>query len=199
MLDQRNRQTSRMLRHPQEYHHTASRSLSGPSRRRANPFSPELNMLLAAIVLVVIADAYFVITTLVDLHPLNNVTQATPRERRSEVLINAPIMLLPAILLTLAGATGYAWLALIGASGELLIALSGLILWWLPYLAGITVPWATAGTDSSWAELHARTYEHTVIILPRIGDRPRPNLEHMILHVLLITAAVFGFIAAAHA
>ncbi|AYG04630.1 hypothetical protein [Gryllotalpicola protaetiae] len=152
-------------------------------------------MLITAITLVVLADAYFVITTLVDLHPLNNVTAATSNERRTEVLVNAPIMLLPAILLATAGELRLPWLGMIGSAIELVIALSGLALWWLPYVAGVTVPWATAGAGSSWKEMHARTYAHTVIILPRIGDRPRPNLEHMILHALVLAAAIIGFIA----
>ena len=76
------------------------------------------------------------------------------------------------------------------ASGVLIIVLSGLALWWLPYLAGVTVPWATAGTGETWAQLHARTYAKTIIVLPRIGNRPRPNLEHMILHALMLAAAI---------
>ena len=152
-------------------------------------------MLTTAITIVVLADAYFVITTLIDLPPLNNVTAATSKERRTEVLVNAPIMLLPAILLATAGGLRLPWLGMIGSAIELVVALSGLALWWLPYLAGVTVPWATAGAGSSWNEMHARTYAHTVIILPRIGDRPRPNLEHMILHALVLAAAIIGFIA----
>lgn len=30
----------------------------------------------------------------------------------------------------------------------------------------------------------------TVIVVPRIGNRPRPNLEHMILHTMLVAAGV---------
>jgi hypothetical protein len=47
----------------------------------------------------------------------------------------------------------------------------------------------------SWPELHARTYARTLIVLPRIGDRPRPNVEHMILHALVLAAAVCTVIA----
>ena len=48
----------------------------------------------------------------------------------------------------------------------------------------------------TWSELHARTYARTLIVLPRIGDRPRPNVEHMILHALVLAAAVCAFVAA---
>ena len=64
------------------------------------------------------------------------------------------------------------------------------------YLAGITVPWATAGTGASWPELHERTYAQTIIVLPRIADRPRPNLEHMILHSIMLAGLVLAVAAA---
>ncbi|MEU4196240.1 hypothetical protein AB0E69_30335 [Kribbella sp. NPDC026611] len=153
-------------------------------------------MLTVSIVLIVVALAYFVTTTLVDLGPLNNVNAATARERRTEVAINVPILILPAVLLALGGTLGKSWLVYAGAGVQGLIFLSGLALWWLPYLVGYTAPWATAGTGTTWKELHARTYAHTIIVLPRIGDRPRPNLEHMILHSLYLAAALAGLAAA---
>jgi hypothetical protein len=66
----------------------------------------------------------------------------------------------------------------------------------MPYLAGIAVPWATAGTGASWQELHERTYAQTIIVLPRIGGRPRPNLEHMILHSIMLAGLVLTVAAA---
>ncbi|MEV4321881.1 hypothetical protein ACIBI0_34905 [Microbispora rosea] len=153
-------------------------------------------MLLAALLLVVAADAYFVLTTLADLFPFNNVREAKRSEKLTEVTVNAPVLALPALLLVWASAAGLPVLAYAGAAVELLALLSGLALWWLPYLAGVTVPWATAGTGETWAALHARTYAKTVIVLPRRGDRPRPNLEHMILHTLMLLATVCAFAAA---
>jgi hypothetical protein len=34
-------------------------------------------------------------------------------------------------------------------------------------------------------------------VLPRIGDRPRPNLEHMILHSLVLAGLVLAVLTAA--
>ncbi|GIH50810.1 hypothetical protein SAMN05421833_123101 [Microbispora rosea] len=153
-------------------------------------------MLLAALLLVVAADAYFVVTTLADLFPFNNVREAKRSEKLTEVTVNAPVLALPALLLVWASAAGLPVLAYAAAAVELLALLGGLALWWLPYLAGVTVPWATAGTGETWAALHARTYAKTVIVLPRRGDRPRPNLEHMILHTLMLLATVCAFAAA---
>ncbi|WP_146247420.1 hypothetical protein [Micromonospora arborensis] len=137
--------------------------------------------------------AYFAMTTLVDLAPLNNVTAATRREKTIEVAVNAPVMTLPAVLVLVAATLHTVVPAYAAAGLELLIVLGGLALWWLPYLAGVTVPWATAGTGETWAQLHARTYARTIVVLPRIGNRPRPNLEHMILHSLLLAAAAVTF------
>ncbi|MBE3013611.1 hypothetical protein IL992_31190 [Microbispora sp. NEAU-D428] len=153
-------------------------------------------MFLAALLLIVAADAYFILTTLADLFPFNNVREAKRSEKLTEVAVNGPILALPALLLVWASAAGAPVLAHAGAILELLALLGGLALWWLPYLAGVTMPWATAGTGETWAALHARTYAKTVIVLPRRGDRPRPNLEHMILHALMLTAAVCTFAVA---
>ncbi|GIH19728.1 hypothetical protein [Rugosimonospora africana] len=154
-------------------------------------------MFAPALVLLIAALLYFLVTTFVDLHPLNNVRDSKRSERITEAAINGPVMALPAVLLVLAAALSLPVLAYAGGAMEALIAAGGLSLWWLPYLAGKTVPWATAGTGVSWTELHSRTYAHTVTVLPRIGDRPRPNLEHMILHSLILLGAVFTLVAAA--
>jgi hypothetical protein len=152
-------------------------------------------MLALALTLLLAVVAYFLLVTLVDLYPLNNVRDAKPSEQRTEVAVNTPVMTLPAVLLGLGAAINIPALGYAAGALELLIAAGGLLLWWMPYLVGVTAPWATAGTGVTWAELHGRTYAHTLIVLPRIGDRPRPNLEHMILHALMLAAAIATFAA----
>ncbi|GIF69522.1 hypothetical protein Ais01nite_75570 [Asanoa ishikariensis] len=154
-------------------------------------------MLALALTLILSTVAYHLVMTLIDVYPLNNVRDAKRREQWTEVAVNAPVMALPAVLLGLAAALKTPTFGYVAGGLELLIAAGGLLLWWLPYLVGVTVPWATAGTGVTWAQLHARTYAHTLIVLPRIGDRPRPNLEHMILHALMLAAAIATFAAAA--
>lgn len=154
-------------------------------------------MLTPALALLLAANTYFVLTMLYNFAPLNNVGSATRRERTTEVIINGPILFLPIVFILLATALQVPALAVVAGALELIVVIAGLLLWWLPYLAGVSVPWATAGTEDTWAELHARTYAKTIIVLPRIGDRPRPNLEHMILHALMLAGAVFCFTYAA--
>ena len=149
-------------------------------------------MLTAAITVIAAELIYFLVTTLFDLRPLNNVRDAAPAEKRQEVAINLPIMAVPVALLTIGAATGNPWPGYAAVAVQAIILLGGLSLWWMPYLAGLTVPWATAGTGASWQELHERTYAQTVIILPRIADRPRPNLEHMILHSIMLAGLVLA-------
>jgi hypothetical protein len=156
----------------------------------------EVEMLPLALTLIVLTVAYSLVTTLVDLYPFNNVRSAIRSEQITEVSINAPVMLLPAVLLALAAGLSLPALGYVAGGLELLIAAGGLLLWWMPYLTGVSAPWATAGTGSTWPELHARTYGQTLTVLPRIGDRPRPNVEHMILHALILAAAIVTFLTA---
>lgn len=154
-------------------------------------------MTALALTLILAAVAYHAVMTLVDLFPFNNVRGAKRSEQLTEVAVNAPVLALPAVLLGVAAVAGWPWLGYLGAAIELVAVLGGLLLWWSPYLAGVTMPWATAGAGTTWPELHARTYASTVIVLPRIGDRPRPNLEHMVLHGLMLAAALVT-VAASH-
>src|SRR3954451_1286952 len=135
-------------------------------------------MLTLALVLNLAAVAYFLVTTLVDLFPLNNIRDAKRSEQLTELPPNAPTMTLPAVLLGLSAALHLPVLGYLAGAVELLIAIGGVVLWWMPYLVGVAAPWATMGTGATWSELHARTYAHTLIVLPPISDRPRPNVEH---------------------
>jgi hypothetical protein len=49
---------------------------------------------------------YFVVTTLFDLQPLNNLRAATAAEKRQEVAMNLPIMAAPIVLLAISTAVG---------------------------------------------------------------------------------------------
>jgi hypothetical protein len=153
-------------------------------------------MTLIAFVLVLLTVAYHQVTTLVDLYPFNNIRDSKRSQRFAEAAINGPIMLVPAVALLLGGLWHVWGLGLFAGIFELVVAIGGVANWWLPYLVGGKTPWATAGSGTTWSELHDRTYSHTIIVLPRIGNRPRPNLEHMILHGLMIAAAVLCVVAA---
>lgn len=147
-------------------------------------------MFVAAMLLVISTVLYHQLTTLVDLYPLNNIREATRRERLTESLVNGPLMLMPAVLLGVAALLHRPPFAFAAAGLEWVTVAGGLALWWLPYLTGWRVPFSTVGTRESWKNLHARTYAQTIIIVPALHGRPRPNLEHMLLHALMLVAAV---------
>jgi hypothetical protein len=56
--------------------------------------------------------------------------------------------------------------------------------WWIPYLFGPT----PLHRDFRWYVEHG--YTETLRILPRRGARPTPDLQHMILQTLSLSAAV---------
>ena len=70
-----------------------------------------------------------------------------------------------------------------------------LLMWWLPYTTGRSVPALTQG-DEPWPALHARLFAPTVTVVPRIGSNPRPNLEHTLLHGLTFCSAVAAWLVA---
>ena len=141
-----------------------------------------------ALGLAIVSFIYYELTTLIDLYPFNNVRGSTPSERSTEAVINGIPLLVAAILIALSAIPVVKWLAFVAAAVVGILAIMGLLLWWLPYVADVTVPWATV-PGTTWAELHARTYAETIIVVPPIGNRPRPNLEHMILHALFLGTA----------
>jgi membrane-associated phospholipid phosphatase len=144
---------------------------------------------LLALVLAVASLAFHLLTTLVDFFPFNNVRGSRPDERLTEAIVNGIPLLLGIALIAVSGIPAVRWLAWVAVAIFAILAVLGLLLWWLPYLADVTVPWATV-PGVTWSELHARTYADTIIVVPPIGDRPRPNLEHMILHALFLGTAV---------
>ena len=67
-------------------------------------------------------------------------------------------------------------------------AISAMAMWYLPYLLGAT-------TEKK--EEYLRFYAGTRHILPERGDNPRPNLLHVLFHIVFVTtlslAAVIAF------
>ena len=145
-------------------------------------------MLILAIVLNILTIAYHQLTTILDLYPFNNVRDSTPKERRKEAVTSGIIMVVPLVLLILAVFFGWRWLAYVSGGFSIFIFMGALLTWWPPYLVGKSVPWAALGED--WDELYSRTFGKTIIILPPFKGRPRPNLEHNILHLLILIAGV---------
>lgn len=127
---------------------------------------------------------YHQFTTCFDFYPFNGIRHYSAKERRNEAVINGIIMLIPIVLsLThksvLVGIGGFVWtLVLIGA----------IFSWWIPYLTGVMV--YKMPNNVTWEQVYERIFSNTITILPRIKNNPRPNLEHMILHALILGSAI---------
>jgi hypothetical protein len=128
------------------------------------------------------------ITTNIDLFPLNNVRHLTRRERALESLSSGVIMCVPLLLLVSSLGFRIHLLAYASAGLELFLFIGASLTWWPPYLLGRAVPWAAMGED--WLALHERTFAKTLMVVPPYKGRPRPNLEHIILHLLMLAGAL---------
>ncbi|MEY9979256.1 hypothetical protein [Lysinibacillus sp. RC79] len=127
---------------------------------------------------------YHQLTTWIDFYPFNGIRHYSAKERRKEALVNGIIMMIP-ILLSLTrepvwiGISGFVWtLVMIGA----------IFSWWIPYLTGVMV--YKMPNNETWQQVYERIFSNTITILPRIKNNPRPNLEHMILHALILGSAI---------
>jgi hypothetical protein len=91
--------------------------------------------------------------------------------------MNLPIMAAPIVLLAIGTVVGSPWVdyGAVAVQAVILVRGAAAVVDALP--RRVTVPWATAGSDVSWRELHERTYTHTVIVLPCIKDQPGPILS----------------------
>src|ERR1700722_7373391 len=92
---------------------TLRRGAPGPFRPPSPDSTPPTRdrFAMSALAIAVMAAEliYFVVTTLFDLHPLNNAGAATAAEKRQEVAINLPIMAAPIVLLAIGTAVGSPW------------------------------------------------------------------------------------------
>ena len=80
-----------------------------------------------------------------------------------------------------------------------------LIIWWVPYFTVPSGRWRTVynrllsfstsnfepgDTLEHWSAIYQRLHRGTITLLPPRGDRPVPNLEHMILHLWTLVTAI---------
>ena len=141
-------------------------------------------MFALALSLQLLTLAFHQVTTHLDLYPFNNIRSYGRRERLTEGAVNGVVMLVPLALLMVDNQVTVA----ISATLLSLLFVMELLMWWLPYVTGRSLRALTQG-DEPWPVMHERIFAATVTVAPRIGDNPRPNLEHTLLHALTAAAA----------
>ena len=121
---------------------------------------------------------YFTVDNHVGLNPWNNLAQAGPQW---------PSTLagwIPGLFTLWALWRRSRWAVGVGAIWTVVWFLLQLRQWWLPYLFGPTL----LHSDFRWYVEHG--YTETLRILPRRSARPTPDLQHMTLQILSLSAAV---------
>jgi hypothetical protein len=142
-------------------------------------------MFALALGLQVLTLVFHQLTTHLDLHPFNNVRHYSRKERLTEGSVNGAVMLLPVVLLLVDRPVTVTISAVLFS----MLFVMELLMWWLPYVSGASLPVLTQG-DETWDQMHARVFASTVTVLPRIRSHPTPNLEHTLLHACTLAAAV---------
>ena len=138
---------------------------------------------VAAAIALVLA-LYLLITDWVDLAPWNNVGDLPRRQKLLLSLTNyTPLVLLAFFVLQQDPIL--VSLAVVIASVDLLLHL---MYWWLPYLRG-----ASAAQTAE----HANLFGGTTTFLPRIGDHPIPNAQHVVVGILMVLMWAASLAAAA--
>lgn len=135
-------------------------------------------MIQTAVFFQLLLLVYHQTTTLFDLYPFNNVRNYPLRLKLAECLVNGIIMAVPpaGYLFGLPWAKGAAPWVYVG------IAIGAWFSWYQKYFF--------RPTPAQQRE-YDQIFRPTIQVLPDVQGRPRPNLEHVILHaILLITLAL---------
>ena len=139
-------------------------------------------MIKLAIAFQLVLVLYHQATTLFDFFPFNGVRFYSRRETLLEAGSNLILMALP-----LAGFI-LRWPSLMkfGVVYYFILLAVECATWWAPYFLG---------PSPKGLEAYNRIHRQTITPLPRRGDNPAPNLEHLILMVLTVLTAVTTLIA----
>lgn len=139
-------------------------------------------MLIIAIAFQIVLVLYHQVTTLVDLFPFNGVRFNSLRERFFEAGFNLVLMGVPPV--------GFIFrislLMRFGVAYYFILLAAEFATWWVPYFFG---------ASPKWVEIYSRVQGRTITPIPRRGNNPAPNLEHLILMALTIVTAVVTLIA----
>jgi hypothetical protein len=139
-------------------------------------------MFAAAIIFQLALLAYHQTTTLVDFFPFNGVRFYKRHETFLEAGVNFVLMSLPVVGFIL-GATA---LMKFGVAYYFILFAVECATWWAPYFFG-----ASPKGLESYNRIHSRT----ITVVPRRGNNPVPNLEHLVLMALTLLTAIVTLVA----
>jgi hypothetical protein len=129
--------------------------------------------------------AYFVLTNHVDLYPWNNLRESQWTSTLAGVV--------PFGIYAAAFTMRLRWLMLVGMVHAYVWLGLQIRQWWVPYLLGPTP------LHGSFDWYFGGGYRETLKLLPPLGERPVPDLQHMVLQalsLLVVVAATAAVLAA---
>jgi hypothetical protein len=129
-----------------------------------------------ALALQLLLLVYHQVLTRFDFYPFNGARFSQPKERQLEAGTNFLFMFWPPI----GFAFGWAGVMRGGAFFYFILFACELATWFVPYFFG---------ASPKWQEIYSRVQGRTLMVLPKRGDNPNPNLEHLILMVLTLATA----------
>lgn len=128
-------------------------------------------LLAASVPLLLLAYQLFI--NWVNVFPWNDASVKTLRERTLETGLNYAPLLLISFAFFRPSLIGVLWAMI----GSYLYLLGHLNAWWRPYFFG-----ASAKEQQDYLRLFQRTYK----ILPPIGNNPIPDVEHIVLGLIVV-------------
>jgi hypothetical protein len=144
---------------------------------------------------------YHQITTLLDFYPFNGARNYTWKEKLAEAGGN----FIPMSLAPIGFGFHIRGLMIFGVVYYFFLFAVEIIIWWIPCLTTPTGRWRRiynrmlacstscfkeGDTLDHWCEIYNRLHRGTITVLPARGNRPVPNLEHMILHAWTLVTAI---------
>jgi hypothetical protein len=135
-----------------------------------------------AIAFQIILVAYHQVTTLCDLFPFNGVRFYKRHETLIEAGVNLVLMSLPVVAFIFHVTA----LMKFGVVYYFVLFAVECATWWAPYFLG---------PSPKFKSLYERIHSQTIMVIPRRGSNPAPNLEHLMLMALTLLTAIVTFIA----
>lgn len=126
---------------------------------------------------------WLVLTEWVPLYPLNDLAASTPRERAQLAVVNYGTLI--AMMVGIASGTQLGAIAAAGLAG--LWVIGHIASWWLPYLGVST---------ADQRDAYQREYARTLKVLPTDGHAVVPDVQHMVVGLILVPMVTSIWMAA---
>lgn len=144
---------------------------------------------IIAVTLQVVLLIYFGVSSMVSLFPFNGVRFRFTREGPAARIAHYGDSVVNTVLMGIAPVgfiLGRPSLMRFGIAYYLVFIAVQIPFWWIPYYVG---------PSSWWLDHYTKIHRETITVLPRRGNNPVPNLEHLALQCLVVLTTAATLIA----